>query len=325
MTPKTEPHFRRIGQGFCGSVWSPNSKADDPCFMKAFKREDGGPGRSLAKDFEMHGRVVEAREQFMTNADRGFDIHIQVPYRYRFIRGCDEPPSWWEEKFPAGCSPCNVLVAERIPPVPEDIRAMLIDKYCPEPLVPEIKASDANRDCLIRPYLGRRRVASTRPSLFRAFSLRNYPLHIDQMEELGIGFSDQVTYSHIMAEALAMMHWYGEIDANDVEFVLAPPRNGQTATISNNLGSHVMWLLDFDCCNKMQMDEQGIEQAVTAFLRNDPFYPRMASSPALWEEFRSKYLQTSTEILQRRQMRKDLPGMFIEKVEMRQQEAAAQN
>lgn len=35
--------------------------------------------------------------------------------------------------------------------------------------------------------------------------------------------SDLSQYVRAMAEALATMHWVGEIDGNDIEFVLAPP------------------------------------------------------------------------------------------------------
>ena len=58
------------------------------------------------------------------------------------------------------------------------------------------------------------------PSRFRAFSLRNFPFHIDQMEELGIPPSDIKFYAETMASTLAMMHWLGQIDG---EFVLAAP------------------------------------------------------------------------------------------------------
>jgi len=80
--------------------------------------------------------------------------------------------------------------------MPRRTREILIQRYCPESLVEEIKGSDANRDCLIRPYLGRRRrvVVSTRTSRFREFSLRNFPLHLDQMEELGIPVTDMQLY-----------------------------------------------------------------------------------------------------------------------------------
>jgi hypothetical protein len=108
------------------------------------------------------------------------------------------------------------------------------------------------------------------------------------MEQLGI---DVPIYAHMMAEALAMMHWHGEIDANDVEFVLAPPRESTGSMLSNILGDHAVWLLDFDCCRRMSMDEDGADRAVVAFFRNDPYLPRPGQS--IWKNFRDKYLSTS--------------------------------
>ncbi|KAI9869330.1 MAG: hypothetical protein M1813_000119 [Trichoglossum hirsutum] len=313
-TEKTSDTFklRRVGAGFCGTVWAPNQ---DP---SAFKREDGGPGRSLLNDFEMHGRVLESLHQFEGLKATGPSLHIQIPQRYGFIEAADR--EWWDKNlisFPQGYSPCNVLHSERIPPLPQNIRELLIDKYCPTPLIPEITASDANRDCLIRPYLGRRRIAprdGDRPSKFKAFSLRNFPLHIDQMEQLDIGVGI-VTYAEMMAETLAIIHWYGEIDANDVEFVLAPPRCGTQSRLSNILGDHTMWLLDFDCCRRMSMDGKGVDQAVVAFFRNDPFYPRPGQT--LWKDFRNRYLQVSSDITSgdHDERRTRLPKMFIERVE----------
>lgn len=176
----------------------------------------------------------------------------------------------------------------------------MIDQYCPASLITEIKISDVNKDYLIRPYLGRwRRLNNScrnRPSRFSAFSLRNFPLHLDQMEQLGLPIE---IYPESMAETLAMTHWCEEIDANDVEFVLAPPRCESLSSSqlsSRVLGEHVLWLLDFDCCRSMSMDQNGIDQAVTAFLRNDPFYLRPGTHQRLWEMFRDRYLQVSSNI-----------------------------
>ena len=173
------------------------------------------------------------------------------------------------------------------------------------------------------PYLGRRRHGngSERPKRFEAFSLKNFPLHLDQMEQLDL---DVVSYAGTMAEALAIMHRQGEIDANDVEFVLAPPPNLDQPSFSNRwtshfLSEHRMWMLDFDCCRSMSMDDSGVRQAVNAFFRNDPFYPRpVANGPrdqALWEVFRLRYLQTSYNVLINDPQRLSLPEAFIEKIE----------
>ncbi|EEP77280.1 predicted protein [Uncinocarpus reesii 1704] len=297
--------FRRIGAGFCGTVWTSTSE-QSVHFGYAFKREDGGPGRSLLNDSRMHQDILKAHNVTA--------VEVSVPYFGRFINSEDE---WWTANlryFPSGYTPCNTIMAERIPAIPQDARELLIDKYCPEKLAEEIKCSVTNQDCLIRPYLGRRR-HNTRPSRFAAFSLRNYPLHLDQMEELGLS-SYLSRYAEIMAETLAMMHWAAAIDANDVEFVLAPPREkGCSSVISNCLGNHVMWILDFDCCRKMSFDDDGIDQAVTAFFKNDPFFPRPGQD--LWESFRRRYILTSIRILQD-QFDGSSPGLplkFVQRVE----------
>lgn len=168
----------------------------------------------------------------------------------------------------------------------------------------EIMASEPNKDCLIRPYLGRRRVEKTNTaSQFTAFSLRNFPLHIDQMETLGISTNDIDQYARVMAETLAVMHWVGEMDGNDIEFVLARPNpsshddNSHYENESNALGDHSMWVLDFDLCRSMAMDSKGVEQAVAAFWANDPYHPRpgkeLERDQLLWLVFRDHYLQTS--------------------------------
>jgi hypothetical protein len=111
-------------------------------------------------------------------------------------------------------------------------------------------------------------------------------------------------YAETMAEALALMHWGARIDANDVEFVLAPPRvdHALSSTFqSDYLGVHCMWILDFDCCRPIQMDEAGVEQACAAFFKNDPFYPRPGTGGTadeeLWMVFKRRFLESSRRIL----------------------------
>ncbi|EFR01201.1 hypothetical protein MGYG_04203 [Nannizzia gypsea CBS 118893] len=308
---ESQPSFRRIGAGFCGTVWA-LMPSDTVLQGDAFKREDGGPGRSLKKEFKMHKIILNAMEQYQKTPP------VSIPRCHQFI---DPEDAWWTEnleKFPHGYSPCNTIRSDRIPPVGEPTRELLIEKFCPAPLISEIKASDVNRDCLIRLYLGRCRFSSRPKSPFMAFSLRNFPLHLDQMQELEIPPADLLTYSHLMAETLAILHWIGKTDANDVEFVLAPPRNNSKSTvISNCLGEHTLWILDFDCCNDISLDSQGVDQAVRAFVKNDPFYPRPTSSLDLWSAFRLRYIETSNNILEGAADKSllELPVRFINAVE----------
>lgn len=302
--------FRRIGAGFCGTVWASD-------LVHAFKREDGGPGRSLFNDYTIHRKLLEDIPSRESNSSQTI---VHLPGCHQYVRRSDH--AWWNARvssFPKDCQvPCNVLVTDRIPPLPQEIRNLIIDRYCPEQLISSIKSSKPDQDCLIRPYLGRRR-RLVRQSRFHAFSLRNYPLHLDQIEELAL---DGFLYAKIMAETLAHMYWRAHVDANDVEFVLAPPTSTQKATIkSQAFGEHVIWMLDFDCCKNMPFNEIGVEQAMEAFYQNDPFYPRPGRDDirdqALWNEFKARFLQVSQDILGRESPKAHLPTLWVNKVEER--------
>lgn len=315
MNPKTNEKeaftLRKIGQGFCGTVWAAWTGTGP-----AYKREDGGPVRSLRNDFEMHQRVLQSFQY-------SSQLHpqTQIPACYGFIESTDE--LWWsmnQRKFPLGYTPCNVILSQRIPPFPKITRRLLITTYCPTKIAQQILNSDPDKDCLIRPYLGRRRIqrSSTSTSKFTAFSLRNFPLHLDQMELLGVTTSEINQYARIMAETLAIMHWISEIDGNDIEFVLAPSSDDGFKMKSTIFGEYSMWVLDFDLCRRITMDSEGVVQAVTAFWRNDPYYPRPEKDPILWSVFRERYIQVSEacggepEAVERRRI---LSRYFIDLVE----------
>ncbi|OJI86033.1 hypothetical protein ASPTUDRAFT_53332 [Aspergillus tubingensis CBS 134.48] len=258
-------NYSCIGAGFCGTVWALSEDG------QAVKREDGGPDRSLANDYAMHRRILQSFSR-LTDIKRRSGIHqtlpqVRVSECHHFISSNDQ---WWTKNlslFPSQYSPCNAIVSDRIPPFAEQIRKLIVNRYCNPAIKTEILTSAANRDCLIRPYL-------------------------DQMEDIGIPTEDMHRYARMMGEALATLHWLGEVDGNDIEFVLAPPpfheEQSNTNTITNVLGRHTMWMLDFDLCRYMPMSDAGVQQAVTAFWRNDP---------KLWGDFREQYLMSSEEII----------------------------
>lgn len=186
-----------------------------------------------------------------------------------------------------------------------------------------VKNNVDDEACLVRPYLGRRRrdrQDSQSTSRLRRFSLRNVPLHVNQMVTLGMQIG---AYAETMADALALMHWGAQIDANDVEYVLAPPRTSVDSDLNifkcDYFGHHRMWVLDFDCCRAMSMDESGIEQACTAFYENDPFYPRPGTGEpaqeALWQVFRARFLKSSKGILANIQQDESLAERLMVRIE----------
>ncbi|KJK62569.1 Zinc finger protein [Aspergillus parasiticus SU-1] len=296
-TQESHENYIRIGAGFCGTVWA--TSLDGP----AIKREDGGPSRSLANDYAMHKRALDALSKLSSkktsNRDDLIQPQVRIPQCYSFLTPQD---TWWGEnltRFPLGYSPCNAISSERTPPLPENVRALIVEKYCPPEIKNQILSSGNNRACLIRPYIGRKRTYGTAvnaKSKFRGFSLQNYTLHLNQMVELGIPSDHIECYASMMGEALATLHWLGEIDGNDVEFVLAPPprHDSRITAMTNVLGKHTLWMIDFDLCRSMTMDLEGVEQAVNAFRRNDPFYPRPHTDH--WIAFGQQYLQTSVDL-----------------------------
>ncbi|KAK5684886.1 hypothetical protein LTS10_002961 [Elasticomyces elasticus] len=289
----TTTPFRQIGKGFCSSVWAP----DRPGPASAMKREDGGPLRSVAKDSARHITI----ERSLKDAQVRLNLaqRLNMPQHRELITG--DNTSWWRSRcasFPSTYEPCNTLITERIIPLDRSARDKLIDLFCPERSRSTIKTSRKDEDCLIRPYLGRRRANFSCPSPF--FTLRNKPLLVHQLDGMGLPIDE---YAEVMADTLAILYWHAKTDANDVEFVLAPPRSGEVDDVfqSEVLGAHRLWLLDFDCVNLISLDEAGIEQAARAFFRNDPFYPRPdwehEIDRRLWEGFSKRFLESSALIL----------------------------
>ena len=192
------------------------------------------------------------------------------------------------------------------------IRDALVNLYAPPGAKDkwDFKNIPENKDCLARVYLGkRRRQNREKPSQF--FSLRNFNLHVDQMEELRL---DAPTFSNIMADALAVLYWEAKILPHPPSFKELEKSGWGTAVKRNFKKRSVhMWLLDFSLCHQISMNEQGVEQAIVAFFKNDPYYPRPGSNipndQFLWTHFSERYRMASKRVLGDGNMR--LPNMFI--------------
>ncbi len=130
------------------------------------------------------------------------------------------------------------------------------------------------------------------------------------------------TIASEMAIGLALCHWRVKVDANDVEFVLGSspsilnfnlsPQHIGFMRKSINIGSEYLhanfrkrvphlWMLDYDKCQKLSLTDEGIEQAVKAVERNDPYFPKpyktRPGDQKLWAHFRKAYLDASRTIM----------------------------
>ncbi|MCJ1245080.1 hypothetical protein MMC30_002281 [Trapelia coarctata] len=335
--------FRAIGAGTCGTVFEiPNS-------LEVVKRAKTGYEAALWNDHICHRIVLECIGR---NSDL-FGGGLHVSKSRSFVRANDGH-NWRKlaANFPQDYRSRSALYfSERILPVPKSVRSALIDEYFPEEVRSEAKATEANKDCLIRVYLGRRRDPNR--LIPTRVSLRNYNLHLDQMEELGL---DTKSFAATMARALAVMHWDAGIDTDDVEFVLGSSpttishtshslfdlavEQGPISTLKDadvHTKAVSMWLLDFNRCQRIRIhggkwdlpsdeDERhkGLEMAFDSFFRNDPYYPRPLSSNVhekmLWQTFCDAYVSTGKTILDGEMSEiSELPDRFITMVESRMQ------
>ena len=325
--------FQAIGAGTCGTVF------EIPGTLDVVKRAKVGFESPLWNDCVSQKYVCEA-----------FDKHhnmiedLRVPRVVNFIAADDE--TFWNKhgrRFPeAYQAPSALYFTQRILPLPTVVRHALIDEYFPDALKLKAKIDIGNKNCLIRLYLGKRRDL-TRQKPVRA-TLLNYNLHLDQMEDLKLNTS---FFAAIMGRGLAIMHWEAKIDGEDVEFVLgcSPPIAMEPMSLSakelESLGKPTsltppafdrkvigMWLLDFNRCNRIPVRGNTVEEsmilrrravglAISAFYKNDPYYPRPLSGDilqeSLWNTFKEAYLRTSQAVLREESDTeiKELPQGFI--------------
>jgi len=100
----TNNSYRCIGKGFCGSVWAAEDGTNH-----AIKREDGGPGRSVTNDYNMHLQIIRSANQHRPS------MLLAIPQCQSLIYSNN---MWWVEnlhRFPAGFTECRALISERIP------------------------------------------------------------------------------------------------------------------------------------------------------------------------------------------------------------------
>ncbi|KAH7304980.1 zinc finger protein-domain-containing protein [Stachybotrys elegans] len=312
--------YRKIGAGACGAIFASDGVS---LAYKIGKTGSNDDDNALRTDFEMHQRILKALRDF--NAD------IEIPTCHFFTS--HEDKAWWDDHkelamaAQATChTPARVLVTERILPLPAPIRTGLIQTFCKESLQTTAAMDPANKDCLVRVYLG-----STRGRIMNFFSLRNFKLHLNQMIDLKF---DYEALAVSMGQALALIHWKARTDGRDIEFALGssttrasanPQQSSRLDYGTRNLDNSGtedfthretrLFVLDFNQVREISMDDAGVECAIQAFFINDPYYPRPRQESRLqqelWNSFVRSYLATSDMVLDDEQEYRVLPRKFI--------------
>ncbi|KAI8629168.1 hypothetical protein F5Y19DRAFT_475726 [Xylariaceae sp. FL1651] len=192
-------------------------------------------------------------------------------------------------------------------PVPRN----LVKLFVPEDKRNKVLEEPSNKDCLIRPLFRKRDETRTSGApLLGRFSLRNYEMSLEALITLHL-------YLNIMAKSMghatAVMHWYANMDGNDVEFILgSTPHHGQVIRhniIPDNLKSTKMGT--------------SIYERVTS--RGTNFCRRTTKIDIemmeMWKIFSGEYFNISNQILSGPKKPKDpefsLPRIFITKIEER--------
>lgn len=309
----TTPMFREIGTGSIGKVF------EHPGTIFAYKLPVTDQYDKLWNNYIMHKRIESSFQQLPH-----FDERVEIPRCFWYAT--PDTKSFWDKNvnyfpftpnFPR--KERHVLCMERILPLPRPIRYALIDKYCPKAGSQKMKVDVANKDCMIRPYLGRVKYGSGG----QFFSLRNFKLHANQMQDLGLSADD---FYIGMAHALAVLHWHTKIDGNDIEFVIGSspsdeqvirsdiglekvmrltPQTSTYEEATNSTGDFTkrvisLWMIDFDDCRDITMDNDGVDKAVKAFLETNHYCPRPNTGHGyieeLWRSFSQQYIQHSDRI-----------------------------
>ncbi|KAI1304360.1 hypothetical protein F5Y03DRAFT_406973 [Xylaria venustula] len=323
--------LREIGTGSIGKVF------EHPGTVYVYKLPLLDDIQKIWNNYVMNMRIQESFDSCPY-----VELQAEVPRGYWFAK--PDTAAFWEEfldrfpfteQFPR--KERAVFCMERIFPLPLPIRNSLVDIFVPLEYRDAVRGSPANKDCLVRPILGRKKYGSSG----RFFSLRNFKLHVDQIQELGLNAIDLASS---MGHALAVLHWHTGIDACDIEFVLgSSPQQEQavrgvlslervqqlpegSSTFeqithpSPNFKQRVisLWILDFDACTTIKFGKDGVAQAVKAFFDTEPYCPRPCPDDVfrsqLWTGFEA-YLRFSSIILKGTNKRLDLAELFIRGVE----------
>ncbi|KAF2184861.1 hypothetical protein K469DRAFT_578637, partial [Zopfia rhizophila CBS 207.26] len=282
--------FRKIGKGSIGVIF------EHPETTHCYKLPLLNNSDKLWNNYSIHTKVQEA----FGKAGSLVNVDVEIPKMFWFAN--EKTSKFWDEnldKFPfTNTFPKkarDALCMERVLPLPQPLCHHLIDRYCPRDKE-GAKLHALNRDCLVRPLLGRRR----RGSGTVAFSLCNFRLHLDQFEELKLDVDE---YAIAMADAMTVLHYVAKIDAMNIEFVISSVPSDMQSSGKSLTSAEIenmqpkqstfematakdftrriicLWVLDFNTCKTINLNQTGAQAAVKAFMGTEAYCPRLLENP----------------------------------------------
>ncbi|CAI7642950.1 unnamed protein product [Penicillium discolor] len=314
-----DPTLVVIGRGTCGTVF------EIPGTESAYKK--GRDKDSLWNDANLTNIACRAVTETKTRLQEIFP-QTSIPLTEWISE--NDLQNWWRDnlsQFPDDTEIGYLFQVQRILPLPKPSCEALVRLYFPKKMHHSAYEDPDNKACLIRPYLGQRRGEweFSRPAL----SLQNFPLYLDQIEDLQL---EAVQFSKEMAIGLAIIHWKAHLDGMDMEFVLgSATTHGELPTVVENFKMvkpfdipagdfhrrqvH-LWMLDFDKADQLNLKESWescCDKMVTAVTANDPYFPNPATMGTLehklWDTFERAYLLAASNLVP---IQKDLPKKAIE-------------
>ncbi|KAK5166078.1 uncharacterized protein LTR77_008339 [Saxophila tyrrhenica] len=338
---------REIGTGSIGKVFEFTGTS---MYFKLQLTDSQETREKLANNYKLQLKIGEAFDRIAKISK--MELGVQVP-RAHWIATPDDKSFWepnldrfeWSKEFPKQSR--DVLCMERIFPMPQPVRSAIIDYFCQWEIRQAAKDDLANRDCMVQPFLGRKRHGN-QGSKLKSFSLRNFKLHINDLQKLGLAPTE---WAEAMAEGMAILHCSAMVDGNDIEFVIGSSPTPQqsvrhapryadvqkleagesTFKLATSSGQdfrhriNSLWLLDFDACKDIPMDQSGVDAALAAFLQ---LYqcPRPHTDDSrleeMWKAFAVRYRAVASTCGQREFGRRFLEAVeaAVEKMNQEKQE-----
>ncbi|KAJ5143409.1 uncharacterized protein N7515_002196 [Penicillium bovifimosum] len=245
--------INQIGSGLQGAIFEVVGQA------LVLKKEYPGnetQSSNLRHEFLVHRAVSAAFDQYK-HATHSL---VHVPKPHEFISRT-ENHTFWDEVLPkmppAYRTRGDVVKMDRILPLPKVVRKALITHIYSRDRNPDTADIETllnepeNKHCLARIYLGQ---IIGPMNLDNAAPLRNFPLYLGFMEELGV---NAVALANEMGKAYAILHWGAGINGDDVEFVLGTSAiDAPTALVEPpDLQRRAvgLYLLDFGQCEVLDL------------------------------------------------------------------------